>query len=383
MILIIDDDKEYLMLLCEALEDAFRVQCANSLNAAELLLQQHKTFDIALVDECIGDERGSQWIKAQVADRRAVSSFVLYSGLATEETIIKGLECGADDFLVKPMPLSALKNKLHKLIQYQEQIHLFESEINDKDRVINVSMAQASKYGSCMQLTSRLNKCFSIENIKDELFSFFYSMKLHGCLAFYPLHGEPLFFHSEKMICSPVEIGALKLLKDKPRVHRFGNRALFNHNLASILIFHLEEGAVDTDIYIDALASVIECVGARMTFLAYQESLVKVQAEIQQAVSTTKEMVESSKQHQQEVMNEIVQNIGMSFHILDMTMEQEEYLTNLVHNALRKHTQDDLNFFSVSQLLDSALDSVEGLSQFDDESTSTDTAQNVEEDELF
>jgi hypothetical protein len=123
----------------------------------------------------------------------------------------------------------------------------------------------------------------------------------------------------------------------------------------------LEDGAIDTDIYIDALASVIECIGARIAFITYKNSLVGVQSKIQQAVSSTKKMIEISKHHQQEVMNEIVQNIGMSFHVLDMSDEQEQYLTNLVHTALKKHSQDDINFLEVTQLLDGALESVNEL----------------------
>ena len=99
----------------------------------------------------------------------------------------------------------------------------------------------------------------------------------------------------------------------------------------------------------------------RIAFITYKNSLVGVQSKIQQAVSSTKNMIEISKHHQQEVMNEIVQNIGMSFHVLDMSDEQEQYLTNLVHTALKKHSQDDINFLEVTQLLDGALDSVNEL----------------------
>ncbi len=161
-LLIIDDDTCYLELLAEALEQQFVVYCANSLPRAESLISDIKQFDIALVDENIGQDKGSDWIKEKVALGNVATSFVLYSGLATEDAILKGLECGADDFLAKPISLLALNNKLEKLIAYQAQIHQFEHEITSKDRVINISMAQASKYGSCMQLTSRLNSCFSL-----------------------------------------------------------------------------------------------------------------------------------------------------------------------------------------------------------------------------
>lgn len=382
-VLIIDDDTDYLSLLAEGLEDNFNVRCAHNLLTAEALLNENIEFDIALVDENIGDEKGSEWIKKQHTNpSQTTKSFVLYSGLATEEAILKGLACGADDFLAKPISLLALNNKLEKLIIYQEKIHNFEDELKSKDNVINISMAQASKYGSCMQLTSKLNQCFTVEQIRDNVFSYFYSMGLHGCIAFYPLNEKASFFSAQKGYCSPVEIEVMELLKVKSRLYRFGSRTIFNHTYVSILILNLEDGTIDTDIYIDALASVIECIGARMEFIAYKNSLVNVQVQIQQAVTTTKKMVEISKVHQQGVMNDIVQNIGTSFHVLDMTMEQEDYLMNLVHKALKKNSQDDVNFLEITQLLDGALESVDQLKALNTEQTIVEDVID-DEDELF
>jgi hypothetical protein len=86
-----------------------------------------------------------------------------------------------------------------------------------------------------------------------------------------------------------------------------------------------------------------------------------VQQQIKKALFTTKKMVEISKHHQQEVMNQIVQKVGTSFHVLDLTEEQEDYLTELVHSALKMHSQDDINFLEVTQLLDQAFNSVDSL----------------------
>ncbi|MCJ8294184.1 MAG: response regulator [Colwellia sp.] len=383
-LLIIDDDIDYLNLLAESLEDSFEVKCANNLLVAQDLLKENIHFDIALVDENIGNEKGSDWIKSQQGNENSPTSFVLYSGMATEEAVLKGLECGADDFLAKPFSLLALNSKLDKLMEYQAKIHEFEDEIKSKNNVINVSMAQASKYGSCMQLTSKLNHCFTYEKIRDEVFSYFNSMDLHGCIAFYPINDKPIFYSAQKGVCSPVEIEVMELLKFKPRLYRFGSRTIFNHTLVSLFILNLENGTVDTDIYIDALASVIECIGARIAFITYKNSLVSVQEQIKQAVSTTKKMVEISKHHQQEVMNEIVQKMGTSFHILDMTQDQEDYLTDLVHGALKKHSQDDINFLEVTQLLDQALNSVDQLQQLNTENDQVDNTYDIDdEDELF
>ncbi len=380
-LLIIDDDIEYLQLLAESLEEEFEVKCANNIEVANDLLKE-VNFDIALVDEYIGEDKGSQWIKSQQGDATAPTSFVLYSGLANEEAILKGLECGADDFLSKPISLLALHKKLKHLIIYQEKIQDFEADIKSKENVINISMTQAAKYGSCMLLTSKLNHCATFEKIRDEVFSYFYNMGLSGCIAFYPLNEHPLFYSAQKGLCSPVEIEVMELLKSKPRLYQFGKRTIFNHPLVSLLILNLKQGTVETDAYIDALASVIECIGARMEFIAYKSSLVNVQEQITQAVVSTKKMVEISKHHQQEVMNEIVTKIGMSFHVLDLNMEQEDFLTNLVHDALKRHTQDDVNFMEVIKLLDNALASVDKLHKLEVQQHA-DFDDDDDEDELF
>lgn len=382
LILIIDDDQEYLELLSEALSDKFETNCVSNLADADALLLGSAKFDIALVDEHIGKDSGSDWISRNNERGDAVTSYMLYSGLATEEAILRGLECGADDFLAKPISILTLHSKLDKLIRYHDKINKFKTELTSKDRVINISMAQASKYGACMQLTTRLNYCMNIEQIRDEVFSFLYSMNLQSCLAFYPLNQKPTYYNAQKGVCSPVEISVIELLKIKPRLYRFGSRTVFNHPLVSILVLNLEDGSVDTDIFIDALASVIECVGARLEFITYNNSLSEVQQQIKQAVSRTKKMVEISKHHQQEVMNDIVQNIGLSFHVLDMDEEQETYLTDLVHNVLKKHTQDDINFLEVSQYLDQALAKIDELKILN-ENREKITQTIDDEDELF
>ncbi|MEW6993692.1 response regulator [Colwelliaceae bacterium MEBiC 14330] len=366
-LLIIDDDIDYLKILAESLSDSFEVKCANTLSKAEDLLKEGICFDIALVDENIGNKKGSDWIKVNQAKVNSPRSFVLYSGMANETTILKGLECGADDFLAKPFSLLALHSKLEKLIEYQNKIIDFENQIQSKNNVINLSMAQASIYGSCMQLMSKLNHCFTDEQIKNEVFKYLNSMNLNGCIAFYPINQKASFYSAQKGICSPVEIEVMELLKIKPHLYRFGSRTIFNHDLVSLFILNLEEGSGDTDMYIDALSSVIQCIGARMAFITYNDSFISVQAKIQQALLTTKKMVEISKHHQQEVMNDIVHKVGMSFHILELSQHQEDYLTGLVHGALKKHSQDDINFLEVRQLIDHALKSADEIQQLNRE----------------
>ena len=90
-VLIIDDDSQYLELLTECLETMFNVQVANSLTLANEKIEQTGKFDIALVDEYIGDEIGSDWIKQCVDQQVGAKSFVLYSGFGNRRSYFKGI----------------------------------------------------------------------------------------------------------------------------------------------------------------------------------------------------------------------------------------------------------------------------------------------------
>ena len=94
-------------------------------------------------------------------------------------------------------------------------------------------------------------------------------------------------------------------------------------------------------------------------------------------------MVEVSKHHQQDIMNDIVQRIGISFHVLELNESQEEYLMNLVHDVLKKHSQDDINFIEVSQLLDDVLENVESIKSLDKYDEIIEACNDIDEDELF
>jgi hypothetical protein len=66
-----------------------------------------------------------------------------------------------------------------------------------------------------------------------------------------------------------------------------------------------------------------------------------------------------------------------------MNDQQEEYLTNLVHNALKKHSQDDINFLEVGELLDTSLKSMDDLSALNEENIQDENPFDDEDDELF
>lgn len=360
-LLIVNDDKSYVAFLTESLISSFDVYSTDDLASAERLIKAEKFFHIALVDENIGEESGLEWIKEKSSSCPSIHSFVLRHSFFCEEEFLKCIECGADDCFAKHASIATIRTKLERLANYWTQITKFKAEIANKDRLINISHEQTSKYSIYFQFVCKLNNCFSLTSIRDEVFSFFKLLKLRGCIAFYPVNQPQEYYNSESLVCSPIEETVFEILRSKTKPYRFGNRYIFNSSLVSILIFNLEQFSDHTDVYTGTLAFIVTYIGERMKFIAYRNSLSKVQEQIQQFYGKTRHMLELVDNSEQEVLNDLQDNIGSSFHILDMTQHQEEHLFGLVQSAIANNAQEHLYYREVIQSMDSTIQRIQSL----------------------
>ncbi len=365
-IVIIDDDTEYLMILTDALVVHFEVNIAASLAAANLVLIDNKPVDIVLVNDYVAEEDSALWVKLKVSQGSNVSSFVLYSSLVTENAILKGLECGADDYIAKPVAMLALISRMQNLINYQNKTHQFENALIHKNPVVQLSMGQICKYNNSLQLIARLNQCDSITAIRDEVFTYFCSINIDGCISFYPVDSSVLYYSSTCGYCAPIEIKVIKLLRAKAKVYHFGSRTIFNHPLLSILVLNLEYHSFN-NVYVDTLSCIIDCIGARIKFISYLSSMITIQQEIKKQVILIKKMLQISQHHQTELINEITVKLTQSYALLKINSSQQKYVKHLLKSTIDRYADNEISVTEVADLLDSAQVKVNDFEQCNDQ----------------
>lgn len=115
-VLLIEDDKRISDFAVKGLQEAgFNVQLADSgVKARELMFLEQ--WDIMLLDIMLPDIDGMELLKL-LRYKKNNTPVLMLSALGTPEDRINALDCGADDFLVKPFHFKELISRINALIR--------------------------------------------------------------------------------------------------------------------------------------------------------------------------------------------------------------------------------------------------------------------------
>jgi DNA-binding response OmpR family regulator len=114
LLLVVEDEARLRNSICRGLsEEHFTVRSANSAEAAEQVLAT-EDFDAMLLDLRLPGKDGITWLRELRSTGNAIPVLILTARGSVDERVT-GLECGADDYLVKPFAFAELVARIHAL----------------------------------------------------------------------------------------------------------------------------------------------------------------------------------------------------------------------------------------------------------------------------
>jgi two-component system, OmpR family, response regulator len=115
-ILVVDDDLAILKLIERVLRDeAYAVDLASTGEEARTLALVND-YDGIVLDLQLGDRHGFEILQELRRNGRR-TPVLLYSGSSDTQSIVRGLDAGADDYLVKPVSNEELRARVRSLIR--------------------------------------------------------------------------------------------------------------------------------------------------------------------------------------------------------------------------------------------------------------------------
>jgi DNA-binding response OmpR family regulator len=115
-ILVVDDDRAIVKLIARVLRDeAYAVDTAATGEEARMLALVND-YDGIILDLELGDRHGFEILQELRRNGRH-TPILLYSGRADTESIVRGLDAGADDYVVKPVSNEELRARVRTLIR--------------------------------------------------------------------------------------------------------------------------------------------------------------------------------------------------------------------------------------------------------------------------
>jgi DNA-binding response OmpR family regulator len=151
-VLIVEDDD---LVACGVkqclLQAGYTADVAGSAEAAELSLRS-EAFDLAIVDIGLPGLDGLTFIR-QLRKRDSPIPVLVLSARASTEDTIRGLDVGADDYMVKPFRLPELVARIRALIRRSHAIA--DASLRHGPLVLDTSTREATLDNQPLDLTNR------------------------------------------------------------------------------------------------------------------------------------------------------------------------------------------------------------------------------------
>jgi len=119
-IAVIDDESESLASICRALKKVgYDVSSFEDGVAALQNLESFRDVDLVVTDLKMPRVDGIDLLK-RVREVNREAGFLIVTGHGTVETAVEALKAGADDYILKPLDLFELRNRVHQILEKRQ-----------------------------------------------------------------------------------------------------------------------------------------------------------------------------------------------------------------------------------------------------------------------
>ena len=152
-ILVVDDDKAILKLITRVLRDEdYAIDAAESGEEARTLALVNE-YDGIILDLQLGDRHGFE-ILQELRKSGQRTPVLLYSGRSDSETIVRGLDAGADDYVVKPVSNEELRARVRNLLRRGERSGRVGEQVSVGNLTLNRLTRRVTAAGTPIDVTS-------------------------------------------------------------------------------------------------------------------------------------------------------------------------------------------------------------------------------------
>ncbi|WP_317930470.1 EAL domain-containing protein [Halioxenophilus sp. WMMB6] len=336
--------------LVSFLPHGFRVTTVNGehLSADEII---KLNADLLIFEVDAPDNRAFQLLDdLSTRDDFDGSSTLVVAKSDDKNLYLRCYEAGVYAFIHQSMPVMETLAIINRSLNARAANRKISQMAKSSSELAMQSMRDAANYGEIVQLMKAICAANDEQEISKALFRYMHQHNLLASVVFFD--GDRVTSYDSKHIhCRPTELNVFEVLRDKGRLYEFGNRIVVNGKLCSFLIKNLPQDPAEKGQIRDYVAAIIECMDARYECIIQASAIERAVEDLMSISLTAVTQVEASSNLRLEMIDTLNTEIGLSFHLLDLTIEQENYLKNLVSKFLNEHSwQEDASSHLVERL---------------------------------
>ena len=341
-LLIADDESEIREILQLMFEEDFDLLFAK--DGEEVIAQISHCPALIILDMHLPGKTGieiCQHLATLDGDKRP--PVIAISGDTSDSLVKEAYELGVSDYIGKPFDIVTLHERVLRFLRDIRAVKELQRKDKEIETVAQTAMKQAASYGRALELVAVLNDCSTPEEIMRAVAKNMMSQDLKIAIQLRS-DTETYNYDADTEECSAIELQVFEVLRGHGRIYHFGRRTIFNDNHVSILFKNMPlEGTFLFDAILDVAAKLILAVNSRFLSILQNQSLLETRDKLSAALDMVAKGISSIEEERRELIEQIGLKIGLSFHQLDMTEEQEQFFTKLVETEIRsKETSSGL-----------------------------------------
>ncbi len=152
-ILLLEDDISLIDGLTYSLKkNGFSIETAGTIEEAEKFLAECTDFDLLLFDVTLPD--GSAFALCEKIREANNPVPIIFLTASDEETsVIRGLDCGGDDYITKPFKLGELCSRIRALLRRSHRLNAEPGILQSGDLTVNLGESRVFFRGKDMEFT--------------------------------------------------------------------------------------------------------------------------------------------------------------------------------------------------------------------------------------
>jgi DNA-binding response OmpR family regulator len=261
-----------------------------------------------------------------------------------EEDILKAYDCGADDYLTKPLRLKELSIKLNQYTNLKQQKKLQQEQMGFAQKMAFEAMTTSSELGEILRFHEQMYSINQLDELAGLVLNAIIKFSLKSSIIFFT---NKTSFFSQDGSDHPLEEKVLKAFKGHDRIFSWKDKTFFNYEYFSVLIRNMP---IDNEqrygILKDQICLLLNGVDARVNGLMIEESnkkkaiTMKIAADIlaDMVVEIERNNVELSKKFEAVILK-MEDNLGADILQFNLLENEEKILMSHVLLAIKESSE--------------------------------------------
>ena len=347
LILLVEDAPDMRLMARAFLEDSgyIVVEMEDAESAWEYLEKNHESVDAVLLDILLPGMDGYDLCKQIKQDGHMGQIPVVFASSLTDlDEKIKGYNCGADDYVTKPISFEELSEKIKRILQVRNAAKKIQKQVSVSNSAALEAMNYSSDLGQIINFYKSSLNSQNYEELAKHIFEVTNFLSLKATVMFV-VDNEVQSFSASGTV-SPLETNILEMTRGGKRFFDFAQRTIVTHETFSLLIKNMPIDRPERyGVLKDTLGALGDAIEARVYSLI-QNSLESTRQNLIQTVQkATKESEDTFSQIYREIetaLHRMNDDIEDAFISLGLTEQQEQHIRDTISTGIA-NTESAMN----------------------------------------